>query len=567
MNAVIETGRKPAPAPGAQFIRNFIENNYLYAFSALFMMIGAYALMQANPHAGRAILWPLRALLVLQGYELLVIATAAVIVKRLGVLSDAFILLLVELALLLDPTCFANSFHTLYGSEGSWVNVACFALVPLKLAILQYALRLRVSPRMFGAVVLAAAVVYLGAWPISLERYRPYRLDLFYGMTWFPLLVAIALPALRRAVASVGGRDFTTGGRIHMLAAWLVGVPMVVTATQLLDTRFVYDLPLRPMILAPLFLALAVLYLKNSGAGERWPFTLMPVDLLAAAALVASLARTNPGFEQSALLAWTPPLAWMGLAVAGVYVYAWRRFEFHRALYRIVALAVLGGIYLLMRTALPGMAWIAAQHTTGAVWHYLGAHPYVVEAPILVGLLALAWRVPHAVTWLFGGMFSLVFLARYLPIDAMHWIPEIVQVFFVLLFVIYHRFGDTHNNRAVAFGCIVLIGLGRLAWMLGTDVSAAWYALPAIEFALLAATAWWMRGAVYFAGALVYGMLAGIVYALVALTKMPFYALALAAGLVLFAAGIGLTFAKDRILARMDRPPVEEELPDPEVDL
>jgi hypothetical protein len=86
----------------------FIEWNYFYVVSAVLMMLGCYMLMRSPVIEGSKFAQTLKALLILQGYEILLIVTAVVIVRRLKILDDALTLLLLEMVLLLDPTFFSN---------------------------------------------------------------------------------------------------------------------------------------------------------------------------------------------------------------------------------------------------------------------------------------------------------------------------------------------------------------------------------------------------------------------------------------------------------------------------
>src|SRR3990172_3495050 len=143
-----------------RFVRAFLEGNYFYVLSAVLMMLGCYWLMPISIAEAEQFERRLKALLLLQGYEVLVIATAVTLVFHLRTLGDAFTLFIVELVLLLDPTCFSNAFFTLKTVSGGMVNVICLALVPVKLGVLQHCLQLRVAPRAFAALLLTALFVY-----------------------------------------------------------------------------------------------------------------------------------------------------------------------------------------------------------------------------------------------------------------------------------------------------------------------------------------------------------------------------------------------------------------------
>src|SRR5690242_12324013 len=81
---------------GSRLIRSFLGGNYFYVLSACVFMAGCYMLMRSPLVAGTEFIRTLKSFLILQGYELLVIASAIVIVRKLKVLSDAVTLFLIE---------------------------------------------------------------------------------------------------------------------------------------------------------------------------------------------------------------------------------------------------------------------------------------------------------------------------------------------------------------------------------------------------------------------------------------------------------------------------------------
>lgn len=71
-------GAIPPQTAGAKALRRFIETNQLYVVSALLMMLGCHLLMQSPLITGEQFARTVKSLLALQGYEVLVIAEAAV---------------------------------------------------------------------------------------------------------------------------------------------------------------------------------------------------------------------------------------------------------------------------------------------------------------------------------------------------------------------------------------------------------------------------------------------------------------------------------------------------------
>jgi hypothetical protein len=174
---------------GAGFARRFVEVNYFYLLSAMLIILGCWLMMPDHEEEGERFSRTLTSLLILQGYELLVIAAAVWIVSRLKFLSDAFTLMVVELVLLFDPTFFSNSFFTLGVVEGmvarcAWVNAGCLALAPLKLWLLARLLHLRLAPGTWVGLSVAAAVVYLAEGPLALDRPLEFHAAYLYGLAW-----------------------------------------------------------------------------------------------------------------------------------------------------------------------------------------------------------------------------------------------------------------------------------------------------------------------------------------------------------------------------------------------
>ncbi|MCA9447695.1 MAG: hypothetical protein KC931_11305, partial [Candidatus Omnitrophica bacterium] len=149
--------------PGKEIARRIIQGNVFYIFSAFLMMLGCFLLMPTSSiEEAEQFTRRLRSLLILEGYQFLVIVTAVVIVRRLRILSDAATLLLIATTLLLDPTFFSNAFLTLRTPESLATNIGCLLLVPAKLSILQWGLRIRLTARALLSMGLAGGLVYFG---------------------------------------------------------------------------------------------------------------------------------------------------------------------------------------------------------------------------------------------------------------------------------------------------------------------------------------------------------------------------------------------------------------------
>ena len=71
-----------APRPRG-FFAGLIHGNYFYPLSTVFFMLASFLLMPAQHVMGDKLFSTLQAAMILQGYELLLIISAAVIVRRL----------------------------------------------------------------------------------------------------------------------------------------------------------------------------------------------------------------------------------------------------------------------------------------------------------------------------------------------------------------------------------------------------------------------------------------------------------------------------------------------------
>jgi hypothetical protein len=276
-----------------EFLRDAVEGNYFYFLSAALMLLGSYMFMHASAIKGGEFVRTLKTLLILQGYEVLVIVTAVAIVTRLKVLSDAFMLFLVELVLLLDPTFFSNSFFTMRSVESSAVNVVCLALAPVKLAILLKFLRLKLSRGAWGGFLFAAAFAYLLEGPLC--QVRPFsvlsRHEYYYLVAWGSLAFVAILPRVQ-SLAACDDTAFMPARRLVLLNRALLWIPLAIIVAHFIETSKVHVISFYALNLAPLALVAAVLLIKNTTEKETRG-VLIASDFLALVGLALSYGPLN----------------------------------------------------------------------------------------------------------------------------------------------------------------------------------------------------------------------------------------------------------------------------------
>jgi hypothetical protein len=547
--SMIPTAAIPEPREPAllRLARAFLEGNYFYVISALLMMLGCYWLMPGSLLEAEQFQRRVKALLLLQGYELLVIATAAAIVLRLKILGDAFILFVIELVLLLDPTFFSNAFFTLKTSAGVMVNVICVVLVPIKLVILQRVLRLRIAPRAFAALVFAALFVFLGEGPLNLRR-LPISQFSYYGLLmWGTFAVMLLLPPIERlATPASHSLGYASVRQRVWLCRYLLWIPLAIVAAHLVETRKVYDIPFYALFVTPLLLSVALLMVKTLPPKKFEEAFLVVLDFLALVALVFSLPASNLQVNTSVpqsfrapdwVLSPIPLGAW-AISALCLYGSAFLRWGCTSAFYRMGAIVMGGCVYVLFKTRIPGKA---------AVW--TSDHPLMLL--LILGLLvtaaAIRWR--DFWSWLAAGTTWLILGVAVLVSHKIWLVPEGIQLFFVLLMVLYHLYGDPRSERHVCATVVAAIAFLRLVidpgwWQTGVVVAESTGLLTAAVL---------LRQPGYLAVGGAQGSLLALYVARVLPVFVPPALIAVAGSMVLFAVGVCVSFQKNRLLAGLER--------------
>ncbi len=373
----------PGPPGYLRAIRGFIEGNYFYVISALLMMLGCYLLMASPRAPGPAFTRTLQGLLILQGYELLVIATAILIAKRFRRLGDGFTLLAIELALLLDPTFFSNAFITIPNAEVPPIPVfrvigCCLLLVLLKLEVMQRLLRFRLTARGYAGFLVAAVLVYFASAPLN-RTTGPIPRDLYaLALSWAPFVLAALFPALGRILdrpplpAPAGFMTPRQGVGLPRILFWF---PLLIVAAHFLESLGVYGLHFHAAYGAGFLMALAWVVTRQA-VRENAFNSLTGVDMLVFLAALVSfdfprLVGPPPAAAVLSSLAMGGSRLSVAMAVAAiavVYYYFWRRLSYRPALVRVAALLFAAAVYLLARAGVVSWGAQVAGSAISSVW-------------------------------------------------------------------------------------------------------------------------------------------------------------------------------------------------------
>lgn len=558
--ALGETPGGPGIAAFPRFLRGFVEGNYFYVFSALLMMLGSYLVMSSSWLEATAFARTLGSLSILQGYELLILGTAFLIVARFRRLGDAFTLLVIELTLLLDPTFFSNAFTTIPNAEATpfdvrWINAGCFLFMIVKIAVIQRILHIRMSPRGLLGFVAAGFFVYLAEGPLNRETGGMSRAGYYYLLGWAPFALVALFPRIG-GVALV--RDTRPGFITPRQAAWLprfvYALPLLIVAAHFFESSNVYGVRFYWSYGAGLLLALALIVTKHcpresSGRG------IVGVDVLGAIALLLSLPAVSIGGKSAlhgglpdapAFLVGWMPLALCGAALAGLYgYYAWT--HGHRpALIRLAVMAAGGVLYGFVKLGVAAASIDAVVAALRWVVGLVGNHPGVIATIVWAALAAVAIRFRVYTAWLLFGLYSIVFGAWLLPGGLAEWFPEVLQAAIVLGLVLSHVYGGAADRPERTMAALFLAGIGSVRYI-GEPTGIAGAVAVAEIVGLIAAGIGFRH-----AGYLVIGALQGLV--VVGFLgrhlpgSVPPAAAVLAAGLTLFFIGVVVTFKKERIL-------------------
>ncbi len=275
--------------------RWFVRYNPLYFFSALCVLGGVFfvsrGLDEVGWREGKVLLTA-----VLETYQLLLIAAAALLYRVARQRRPAVLLGLLEAVFFLDCTLQTEGLAALESRSlaAAWVAMAAF-----KLAALAWAFRLRPSAPAFLVPLLAAAA--LAATPQVLDLENAGRPAVHLLVTWLAAGLAALVLEVRPRIASLRPLDPAGDAALQRLTAAVLGIWGGLFLLHLAAWTAIYDVPLTASHAVP-FLLLATLRARReigvwagvaaamAVAGSA-PATAAPAALLAAALFVLQARR------------------------------------------------------------------------------------------------------------------------------------------------------------------------------------------------------------------------------------------------------------------------------------
>jgi hypothetical protein len=416
------------------------------------------------------------------------------------------------------------------------------------------------------ALLLTGLFVYLGEAPLGLEALPITHAVYYLGLSWMPLLLALALPAMTRMIRpELAFPDRMTSGQRIFLQWLLLVMPMFAVLSHFVESSLVHRIDLLPMFAAPAVLAVGVVFVTN-GREEHPSRLIGGLDAAVIAALVLSLTPLNLGGKvekhaitelSDAFLAAHGPLLICGLVVAGLYVWFLLVFRYRPALIRIAALCAAGLVGLLVRVGAIGSAlrglgsagrtlveWLAQAAEATVMWGI--DHPGFCLAVLTVLALSIALRWTNYWTALVTGICFILWMMGILPGDRMAWTPEICQALLLWALALSHiqpvRFD--HGTRGVLALILMSIALGQFAH----EVSLVPAGLLVLEIALFSVASVTLRTPSYAVASVIMGILTVAVAQDRLGFTIPSAVWVIAGGLALFATGLWVTFHKEQIL-------------------
>lgn len=538
--------------PGKAFIRNWIQGNYFYFLSAALMMFGCCLLMRGSEFNGEVFLHKLYPLMILQGYEAAVILVAGIIVWRLGRLDDAGSLLLIELALLLDPTFFANAFLTMLTLEGNesqvWgTNLICLGLVPLKLMILSKILKFEIHPRLLFGYTAAAACIYLGPARLNLPSGKGIETEIFYTLCWAPLALVLLLPEIAKGVnVSARRENFASLRQTRWIPRLSQLMLLVIVFAHLIESSVLYQIPFYPTLFAPMLLAIAMMFIRNK-TEEPIHARIVMLDVMAVIAIIISIPSSGKsGYQGGApiFISGAAPLICTATIVALLYVHVAFVYRCRWALVRVAMLAGGGMLYWILYRINFEAVGASLEETLAASVRFFFSHIIWLGVAVEAGILYLAYRFRNAWTWRLAAWSTGLGIVHLMPESSGVVWPEAFQLACLFEMFLCHWFGDeTRNRHNWAFG-VMLISAIRF-YQGGETV----HIIFAVGIAVaLAALGFILSESVYLVFALLLAVVISAVPVWGVMQEIPPAVGVLAAGAILFALGVVITFTKERLL-------------------
>jgi hypothetical protein len=547
-----QNGAAPPPLPTQRvlrptFLEQFLMGNYFYVFSAVAIMLGCYLLITAPFITGTVFMRTLKSFLVLQGYEFLLLGSAALITVKIGRGGDVVTLFLIGLVLLLDPTFFGNAFYTIRQGVNPIVPpLVCGISLVLaigKFEAFRRLLGLQVSGRYIVGFLLAASIVWLSGLLLTRDIPRADATAYSYLLAWVPLMITAVVGEPRNTLRL----PESAGHSLRWPPFLIVATLPVLCAMHQVELSNVMGVPYHAYLMGPLLItvAFALVRAARPGYDEGPLYTAADVFLVFAVLVSLSAGRSGPVVGGMQM----PALVYVMLAGVGVlYGYGYLKHHstvarYHLLVYAVVA-ALTAFVVLIVKFVVPLLRDIQLP----PIPEWLFSFRSFITVLTLV-LSWLAWKKKMAVLWLIAAFCAIVSIFGFIPGGYTVWLAEMLQLCFISMFVYFYLRGpDLEQLRKLG---MVIVALALVRYVLFPHTVATGVLL-AISIVMMILSRH-LRDSTF----AIYGIIGFVVLGFngikYILTSVHPSLIALAVGTALFGIGLWVTFQKQKLLARMNQ--------------
>jgi len=347
-------------------LRKFIEGNYIYIFSALLLLLGATMLRHSSALAISEFVRTVQSLLVLQCYELALILTSIAIVRHFKAINDSFVLFAIFLFLVLDPTSFANAFHTMFHKHQSiemslWINVGLFMISALKFGIITHGLRLQISNRGWIAFIFALFCLYISEFPLAQTYIFDESIYFTFVLGSLPLLIILVSPGKSRYSTFDESEDFASERIRNRVENLLLILPALSLLGHYFQTGIIHEYPLTFANSAPLFLTVAGLLVLYAKRLESNNIILPLIDSIFFVCLLISLPvpSKNIYYEAWTVMETFIPMGTVVIYASILYLRFYLLTDNREAFYRLGIIFIAGFAYSIYKTGI--LDWMGEQ--------------------------------------------------------------------------------------------------------------------------------------------------------------------------------------------------------------
>jgi hypothetical protein len=238
-----------------RLFRLLLENNPFYLLSAFSMLVGCYILADAlalRPgQTGKLLLL----LATLNVYEFLLIVLALFLVRRLGLMRDGLMLLLLGVPFLVDATFLNGEFFAADLRTGALVSAASLILAVVKVLVVVRALRLAFTTGLAFALYQVGVVFVTPGLFALLAGAERLSAAVVYSGWWIAGVLISAQAVLTRSATPGRGTLVPPAWESTLRRAWSIA-PHASLALHLAAGGWLYDVPFSLCDLGPILIAL-----------------------------------------------------------------------------------------------------------------------------------------------------------------------------------------------------------------------------------------------------------------------------------------------------------------------